>query len=127
MKYVQIAILASLFGFAAGAAFAQPGVGQGPGPGPMGAGPAASAPRMGMGPGSGRGVARWGADFTPGWALMNPQERKIHQDRMRSLTSYDECKAYVEQHHEQMMARAKERGGNAVAQPRRDACVGLKR
>lgn len=58
---------------------------------------------------------------------MNSQERKEHQDRMRNMKTYDECKAYRDQHHEQMAARAKERGGKALAQPRRDACIGLKK
>lgn len=93
----------------------------------MGAGPAASAAGMGMGPGGGRGAARWGSDYTPGWSLMTQQERNEHRERMRSMKSYEECKAYQERHHEQMAARAKERGGKALAQPRRDACGGLKK
>ena len=92
------------------------------GPGP-GAGPGASAPGMGMGRGP---MARWGSDFTPGWTMMSAQERSEHQQRMRSMKSYDECKAYRDRHHEQMTARAKEKGGKAMAQPRRDACAGLK-
>ena len=127
MKNMRRVLLASLIGFSTGIACAQGGGGTGPGPGPMGAGPGANAPGMGMGPGGGRGAARWGSDFTPGWALMTQQERNEHRDRMRSMNTYEECKAYVEQHHEQMAARAKERGGKAPAQPRRDACSGLKR
>ncbi len=49
---------------------------------------------------------------------MNPQERKDHQERMRNMKTCDECKAYRDQHHEEMAARAKERGGKALAQPR---------
>jgi hypothetical protein len=45
---------------------------------------------------------------------------------MRSMKTYEECKTYLAQHHEQMAARAKERGGKALAEPRRDACAGLK-
>jgi hypothetical protein len=101
-----------------GAVMAQPGSGKGPGPGP-----AASAPRMGMG----MGMGRWGSDFTPGWSLMTPQERNEHRERMRNAKTYDECKAAQQQHHEQMAARAKERGGKPLAQPRRDACAGMKR
>jgi len=79
-----------------GATMAQPGSGKGPGAGtgPMGAGPTASAPGMGMGPGGGRGAARYGSDYTPGWTLMNQQERNEHRDRMRSMNTYEECKAY---------------------------------
>lgn len=133
MKSLRMIVLASLVGLLAGGALAQPGGGKGPGagPGPMGAGPAASAPGMGMGmgmgPGGGRGAARWGSDVTPGWTLMTQQERNEHRERMRSMKTYDECKTYQEQHHEQMAARAKERGGKALAQPRRDACGGLKK
>jgi len=82
---------------------------------------------MGMGSGTGAGRAQWGSDFTPGWTLMSQQERNEHRDRMRSMKSYEECHAYQAQHHEQMVARAKERGGAAPAQPRRDACAGLKK
>lgn len=105
MKNMRRVLLASLIGLSTGIACAQ----------------------AGMGPGAGRGAARWGSDFTPGWALMTQQERNEHRDRMRSMKTYEECKAYVEQNHEQMAARAKERGGKVLAQPRRDACAGLRR
>lgn len=133
MKNLRTMVLAGLVGVSMSVALAQPGSGKGPGmgQGPMGPGPSASAPGMGMGPGmgpgGGRGPARAGSDYTPGWALMTPEERNGHQDRMRSMNSYEECKAYRDQHHEQMAARAKERGGKALSQPRRDACGGLKK
>lgn len=129
MKSIRIVVLASLVGLPMGVVMAQPGGGKGPGagPGPMGTGPAASAPGMGLGPGVGRGAARWGSEYTPGWTLMTQQERNEHRERMRSMKTYEECKTYQEQHHEQMAARAKERGGKGLAQPRRDACGGLKK
>jgi len=129
MKNLRTMVLASLMAVSMGAAMAQPGSGKGPGAGtgPMGAGPTASAPGMGMGPGGGRGAARYGSDYTPGWTLMSEQERNEHRDRMRSMKTYEECKSYQDQHHEQMAARAKERGGKALAQPRRDACGSLKK
>lgn len=127
MKSLQTIVLASVVGLSMGVAMAQPGSGKGPGPGPMGAGPAASAPGMGMGPGGGRGAARWGSDYTSGWALMTQQERNEHREHMRSMKTYEECKAYQQQHHEQMAARAKERGGKVLAQPRHDACGGLQK
>lgn len=104
-----------------------PGAGKGPGVGPQGAGPmaGASAPAPGMRAGRSPG-ARFGADYTPGWSLMTVPERNEHRDRMRAMKSYEECKAYQAQHHEQMAARAKEKGGKALLQPRRDACAGLK-
>ena len=119
MKLATFIVLAACLSF--GSAFAQPGAASGPGPG-------ASAPRMGMGPGGGRGpMGRWGSDNTPGWTMMTPQERTEHQTRMRSMTNYDECKTYQAQHHEQMAARAKERGAKPLAAPRRDPCASLKR
>ncbi len=125
MKLARFIVLAACL--SAGGVFAQAGTAAGPGPG-------ASAPGMGMGmgkgmgPGSQRGpMGRWGSDNTPGWSMMTPQERTEHQTRMRSMTNYDECKAYQAQHHEQMVARAKERGAKPLAAPRRDPCAGLKR
>lgn len=100
----------------AGAASAPvPGAGPGMGPGMGG----------GMGPGGGRGAARWGQGVTPGWALMTPEERMAHQTKMRSMTTRGECSAYIEQHHADMAARAKERGVAVPAVPRRDPCAGL--
>jgi hypothetical protein len=124
MKNLRTVSIAILIALSASTAFAQAGSGKGPGGGPV-----ANEPGMGMnmGPGNGRGAVRWGSDFTPGWASMTPQERNEHRDRMRAMKTYEECKAYQDQHHEQMAARAKERGGQALAQPRRDACSGLKR
>lgn len=108
-----------------------PGPGGGPGAGPRGPGSgAASAPgpggRMGMGPGGRRGP-HWGADYTPGWSMMSPKERDEHRARMQGARTYEECRTLQQQHHELMAARAKERGLAApLAQPRRDACAGLK-
>lgn len=121
-KLVKMLLPVVLFA-AATVAVGQPGGG----PGPRGPGPGASSPGMGMGPGGGRGAGRWGADYTPGWAMMTSQERDEHRNRMRAMTTYDECHAYQTQHHEQMVARAKERGTKALGQPRRDACAGLKK
>ena len=107
MKTLRRIVMATLVGLAAGAVLAQPG--------------------GGMGPGGGRGGARAGSDFTPGWSMMTPQERSEHRERMRAMKTYEECKAYQEEHHNRMAARAKERGQTAPAQPRRDACMGLKK
>jgi len=135
MKSLRWMVLASVVGLAAGGVLAQPAGGKGPGagPGPMGAGPAASSPGAGMGAGAGmgpggqRGMARWGSEVTPGWSLMTPAERNEHRERMRSMKTYEECKAYQAEHHEQMAARAKERGGKPLPQPRRDGCAALKK
>lgn len=117
---VSVALLAAL-GSTANA--------QGPASGP---GPGASAPRMGpgagMGPGGGmhRGGPRWGKDTTPGWGMMTDEERKQHREKMQSMKSHDECVAYMAQHHQQMMERAKAKGANLPGKPHRDACVGMK-
>jgi hypothetical protein len=70
---------------------------------------------------------RSGRRDTPGWSMMTPQERSEHQAKMRSMTNPDECKAYMEQHHQKMAERAKEKGLSVPARPRRDACAGLQR
>lgn len=88
------------------------------------------APGGGQGPATGGAAgqgARAGSDYTPGWSMMNSAERKEHRERMRTMKTYEECKAYAEQHHEEMKARAKERGGAALKQARRDPCEGMKR
>ena len=88
---------------------------------------AASGATMNCPAGPGTGArARWGRSQTPGWAMMSESERQQHANRMRDFKSYEECKAYADQHHEQMSARAKERGQSMPAQPRRDPCAGLK-
>ncbi|WP_200229369.1 hypothetical protein [Rubrivivax gelatinosus] len=99
----------------AAAPAAAPGMGMGPGGG--------RGPGAGMGPGSGR--ARAGQGVTPGWALMTPEERTAHQAKMRAMTTRADCRAYVEQHHADMGARAQERGVAVPAMPRRDPCAGL--
>ena len=126
MKTTMKTSLAALLALAASMAMAQAASA------PQASGPAASAPRMGMGGGrmgAGRmgGAARAGADYTPGWGLMTPAERNEHRTQMRSAKSYEDCVALRDKHHEQMLARAKERGVTMPAQPRRDACQGLKR
>lgn len=71
-------------------------------------------------------ATRWGRSQTPGWSMMTEAERQEHAARMRGFKNHDECKAYVDQHREQMAARAKQRGQSVPAQPRRDPCGGLK-
>ena len=109
---------------AVGAAYAQGGGAAGPGPG-------ASGPGMGMGMGQGMQGghgpgARAGANYTPGWSMMTPAERSEHMAHMGAIKSQDECKAYVLKHHDEMTARAKEKGAKPLAAPRRDPCAGLK-
>ena len=103
MRFPRTTVLATLAGLTMAVATAQPGPGQGPGAG------------------------RWGSKYTPAWSMMTPQERDEHRARMHSMTSHEACQTYHEQHHAQMAARAKERGSPMPAQPRRDACAGLKK
>lgn len=113
---------------AAGAAMAQP---RGPGgpcaAGPGASGPAASASAPGPG-GCGRMGPRAmsGRDVTPGWQMMSREERRAHRERMAGFKTQDECRSYMDRHHQDMVARAKERGQAMPAQPRRDACAPLK-
>ena len=100
-----------------------PGMGSGMGPG-MGRGPGPGASGPGYGPGMGRGW-RAGPNNTPGWSMMTPEERAAHQQRMQGMTSRADCAAYVNEQHQQMAARAQQRGASAPAQPRRDMCTGL--
>lgn len=46
---------------------------------------------------------------TWGWQFMTAEERTEHQTKMRGFKTYDECKAYQQEHHTQMEARAKEK------------------
>lgn len=79
--------------------------------------PAASAPgpQGGMGPGMGpRGrMMSFDKSNTPGWLLMTLEERAAHRERMRSIQTVAECKAYHDEHRTQMDARAKEMGQTA--------------
>lgn len=81
----------------------------------------------GRGPGGGGGGGRFafGPGNTPGWSLMTPEERAANQQKMRSFTSYADCKAYQAEHHAAMEARAKEQG-KTLPTPRANACDRMK-
>lgn len=115
---LQNCAIAAALVVATTATVAQPGPGAGPGPGP-----GASAPRGGMGPG--RMGPRYGQGITPGWTMMTPEERTAHRQAMMGAKSHDECVALRDKHHQDMQARAKERGVAMPDKPRRDACAGL--
>jgi hypothetical protein len=53
---------------------------------------------------------KFGSNNTPGWSMMSRAEHKEHRDKMHSMKTYDECKAYHDEHMKQMVARAKEKG-----------------
>lgn len=119
MKRIRMGWAVAIFACAAGSVGAQGRAGEGAG---AGAAPAASAPG---GPGMSARRGQAGPDFTPGWSLMSPAERSVHQQRMRSIQTYEECKAYMDKHHEEMVVRAKE-SGKPLPAPRRDGCRRLK-
>ncbi len=116
MRHLHTAIVATALASAALPSWSQPGQ----------PASAASMPRHGAGPMHGP-RAHWGQDYTPGWSMMSEAERKEHRERMQGFKSYEECKAYMDRHHEEMVARAKGRGGMLLPQARRDACAGLKK
>lgn len=65
---------------------------------------------LGIGVAEARGPWTANKANTRGWSLMTAEERAEHQAKMRGFKTYDECKAYQEEHHKQMEARAKEKG-----------------
>jgi hypothetical protein len=125
LSIARQALVAIALGATCAVVFAQasaPAPGRGPG--------AASAPGMGMGPGGGMMRGWQGSrDNTSGWGMMNRAERGEHRQKMRSMTSADECKAYQDKHHAEMVERAKQRGVAAPAapMPRHDPCARLKK
>lgn len=62
------------------------------------------------GAGGGWGGWQWNSGTVPGWQLMTPEERTEHQTKMHSMKTYDECKAYHEEHRKLMEQRAKDMG-----------------
>jgi hypothetical protein len=112
MKLKYITLIALLGAAVAAPTLAQPG----PGMGGMGMG--------GMGPGQGSRFA-FNKDNTTGWALMTTEERTAHRQKMWSFKTYDECKAYQDEHHKAMEAKAKEQGKTLPA-PRNNACDRMK-
>jgi hypothetical protein len=112
-KFSQMALLVILGASLAAPVAAQPGGGPGMGPG--------------MGPGGGGMGMRFNfdKDNTPGWALMNAEERAVHGNKMRNAKTYDECKALQAEHHQAMEARAKEKGVTLPA-PRYNGCDRMK-
>ncbi len=91
-----------------------------------GPGPGASAPGIGMRGGGPMQGWRMNKGNTPGWSMMSPQERVEHRNKMMGMKTFDECHAYMGQHHAAMVERAKSKGRSAPNQPRRDPCLRLK-
>ena len=72
------------------------------------------------GPGKGR-MMDWGPSNAAGWSMMTTEERQAHRDKMHSMKSLDECKAYMAEHSKLMEQRAKERSLKHAG-PRENAC-----
>jgi len=64
---------------------------------------------------------------TPTWTLMTPEEQKAHRAKMHGMKSFDECQAYVTEHHAAMAERAKEQGKQMPDPERKDVCKWLKK
>jgi hypothetical protein len=98
---------------------------QGPGPGKGGP---MMGPGQGMGPGAGPGGARndrqfrFGSSNTRGWSMMSSAERTAHRNKMLSMTTLAECKAFQDQHRKLMEERAKQRGRPGPGMPRQEMC-----
>ena len=52
----------------------------------------------------------WQGQRAYGWQLMTEEERLQHRERMHSAKSYEEQEQYWQEHREEMLKRAKERG-----------------
>jgi len=115
----NITLIALLGAVLAAPVLAQPGPGMGGGPGMQNSAP-------GSGPGAGMGRAmRFNQDNTPGWKLMTPDEQAAHREKMLSLKTYEECKAFQAEHRVTMEARAKEKG-TTLPVPRQNGCDRMK-
>ncbi len=76
-------------------------------------------------PSPGRGAMRFDQNNTRGWTLMTPAEQTAHREKMLSLKTYEECKAFQAEHRSLMEARAKEQG-LSLPIPRQNACDRMK-
>jgi len=112
----------------AGSVWAQPGPGMGGGMG-GGMGPGAdpaNRPCMKADPATQGPNCNWRMNRrnSAGYALMTPEERAAHQERIRGLKSREECTAYLAEHHTQMAERAKAKG-QTLREPRMRLCERL--
>jgi len=109
MKPVTLAVLLAC-ALASGMAAAEPG-----------------APQTASSGASGAGRPEAGAQNTPGWSMMSPQEQRAHRERMLSFRHYGECAAYRDRHRHEMAVRAAQRHSATPIGASRDACEGLPR
>jgi hypothetical protein len=69
--------------------------------------------------------ANWGKRFTPGWDMMTKEERKALTAKLRKVTTYNDCKAAVDEAAQKAAERAKAKGMAEPAKPKRDGCAAL--
>jgi len=118
MIAAAVAIVSSL-ALAQGPGYGTGGEGKGPGYGSGGKyGPEG---KGGKGPGW-----RFGSSNTRGWSLMTPAERAEHRQKMLSMKTVADCKAFLEEHRKLMESRAKEQGKPVPPGPRQDMCERMK-
>lgn len=113
--------IATALVIASAAVVAQPGAGSGDSASPATKPPAGAPAPAGKGP-------RWQFDAgnTPGWSMMTSQERARHHAQMLDFRTHEECAAYLEEHHRQMAARARDRGRPAPDAPRQNMCARMR-
>lgn len=71
-----------------------------------------------------RGPLRASEGNTSGWYLMSQQERIEHQTKIRSFKTLEACRAYQDEHHQLMLARAQAQG-QPLRLNHRDFCAHL--
>jgi hypothetical protein len=70
-------------------------------------------------PASGR--FQFDQENVPGWALMTSAERAAHHQKLLSLKTLSQCRAYMEAHRKKMEKRAQEKN-RTLRTPRFDVC-----
>jgi hypothetical protein len=65
------------------------------------------------------------ANSTSGWNLMSAEEQRAHHAKMSSVTTYAECKEYMEKHDKELADRAKAKG-MVLRSPNERACDQMK-
>ena len=121
MNKLTLAVGMVSIAVAASVTLADPGgLGMGPGCG-MAAG--ASCPNAGGPGGYGPGYGRGGGQ---GMALLTPEERAQHREAMHSLTTVEQCNAYIAGHRQLLEERAREKGVAPPPGPRGNVCERMK-
>ncbi len=70
-------------------------------------------------------TANWGKRFNQGWDMMTKEERKALASKLRKVTTYNDCKAAVDEAAQMAVERAKSGGKAEPAKAKRDGCAAL--